>query len=180
VVVDPRRDVGEYLDEAKALGLTIVGVINTHVHADFIAGHLELAAATGAWIGYGSRAETEYPIRRFSHGERISLGGDEPGVDELGRNGHDGVELEILETPGHTWESISVVVREHPGDQVPYAVLTGDALFVGDVGRPDLVAAPGASPQELGTALYHSIHNVLLALPDQTRVMPAHGAGSFC
>ena len=175
VVVDPRRDIQEYLDEATALGLSIVGVINTHFHADFVAGHLELAAATGAWIGYGSRAETEYPIRRFRHGEKLSLGGGERDGVERG-----GVELEILETPGHTWESISVVVREHPGDPVPYAVLTGDALFVGDVGRPDLVAAPGASPRELGTALYDSIHNVLLALPDRTRVMPAHGAGSSC
>ncbi|HZK59610.1 MAG TPA: rhodanese-like domain-containing protein [Cryobacterium sp.] len=165
VVVDPRRDVTEYLVEAAALNLTITGVINTHFHADFVSGHLELAAATGAWIGYGQRAETEYAIRRFAHGDKISLGD---------------VELEILETPGHTWESISVLVREHAGDAVPYAVLTGDALFIGDVGRPDLIAAPGASPAELGTALYNSIHQVLLALPDEVRVMPAHGAGSSC
>ncbi|WP_427017276.1 rhodanese-like domain-containing protein [Pseudarthrobacter sp. P1] len=165
VVVDPRRDILEYLADAAANGLRIVGVINTHFHADFVAGHLELAEATGAWIGYGSKAATEYPIRTFAHGERVSLGE---------------VELEILETPGHTWESISVLVREHAGDPVPYAVLTGDALFVGDVGRPDLAACVGADPGELARALYGSLHNVLMALPDAVRVMPAHGAGSAC
>lgn len=165
VVVDPRRDIDEYLDAASASGLRITGVINTHFHADFVAGHLELAAATGAWIGYGSRAEADYPIRTFTHGEKLRLGD---------------VELEILETPGHTWESISILVREHAGDEIPYAVLTGDALFIGDVGRPDLAASVGADPLELASALYRSIHDVLLNLPDPVRVLPAHGAGSAC
>ncbi|GAB3267962.1 MBL fold metallo-hydrolase [Arthrobacter pigmenti] len=164
VVVDPRRDIDEYIADAEANNLSITGVINTHFHADFVAGHLELAAATGAWIGYGRRAETEYEIRTFGHGETISLGG---------------VELEILETPGHTWESVSVLVREQPGAS-PDAVLTGDALFIGDVGRPDLAAAVGADPDELARALYSSIHDVLMKLPDDVRVLPAHGAGSAC
>ncbi|HSK59151.1 MAG TPA: rhodanese-like domain-containing protein [Actinomycetospora sp.] len=164
VVVDPRRDVGEYLAEARHHDLEIVGVINTHFHADFLAGHLELARATGAWIGYGRRAEADYPIRRFADGERISLGE---------------VELEVLETPGHTPESISVLVREHPGDTVPYGVLTGDALFIGDVGRPDLLASIGWSSEDLGRMLHTSITR-LMSLPDEVRVFPAHGAGSAC
>lgn len=130
VVVDPRRDISEYLADAEARGFTVVGVINTHFHADFVAGHLEMAAETGAWIGYGRRAETEYPIRKLADGETISLGG---------------VTLEIMETPGHTPESISVLVYEHGQDTVPYGVLTGDALFIGDVGRPDLLASIGVT-----------------------------------
>ncbi|MHB1235291.1 MAG: rhodanese-like domain-containing protein [Microbacteriaceae bacterium] len=165
VVVDPRRDIDEYLSDADSQGLRIVGVINTHFHADFLAGHLELAEATGAWIGYGDTAETEYEIRPLAHHQKISLGE---------------VELEILKTPGHTWESISILVREHAGDEVPYAVLTGDALFIGDVGRPDLAASVGASPLELARALYDSIHNTLMVLPDAVRLLPAHGAGSAC
>ncbi|WP_338600385.1 rhodanese-like domain-containing protein [Saccharopolyspora sp. SCSIO 74807] len=165
VVVDPRRDVQVYLDDAAAAGLRIVGVINTHFHADFVAGHLELAEATGAWIGYGRRADPDYEIRAFAHGDRISLGE---------------VELEIVETPGHTWESVSVLVREHADDRAPNAVLTGDALFNGDVGRPDLAAAVGADPDELARALYVSTHETLMGLPDDVRLLPAHGAGSAC
>ncbi len=165
IVVDPRRDIDDYLADAELHGLSIVGVINTHFHADFVAGHLELAARTGAWIGYGRMAEAEYDIRRLAHGERISLGE---------------VEIEVLETPGHTWESISLLVREHAGDATPYAVLTGDALFIGDVGRPDLAVSVGASADELGRALYASIHDVLMALPDPVRLLPGHGAGSAC
>ncbi|MCB8904975.1 MULTISPECIES: rhodanese-like domain-containing protein [unclassified Streptomyces] len=165
VVVDPRRDVSEYLADARAHGLTVVGVINTHFHADFVAGHLELADTTGAWIGYGSRAETEYPIRTLAGGERIALGD---------------VALEIMETPGHTPESISVLVYEHGEDTVPYGVLTGDALFIGDVGRPDLLASVGVTAEELGAMLHDSVQNKLMALPDEVRVFPAHGAGSAC
>ncbi|WP_204001115.1 MBL fold metallo-hydrolase [Micromonospora lutea] len=165
ILVDPRRDVDEYLTDAQARGLTIEGVINTHFHADFLAGHLEVAAATGAWIGYGRRAETEYPIRKLSDGDRISLGQ---------------VTLQIMETPGHTPESVSVLVYEHADDTVPYGVLTGDALFIGDVGRPDLLASFGVTADELGRMLYHSVHRKLMALPDAVRVFPAHGAGSAC
>ncbi|WP_137992752.1 MBL fold metallo-hydrolase [Streptomyces vilmorinianum] len=165
VVVDPRRDVSEYLADAEAHGFTVVGVVNTHFHADFVAGHLEMAARTGAWIGYGRRAETEYPIRRLAEGERIVLGD---------------VALEIMETPGHTPESISVLVYEHADDSVPYGVLTGDALFIGDVGRPDLLASVGVTAETLGAMLHDSVQNKLMSLPDEVRVFPAHGAGSAC
>lgn len=165
VVVDPRRDVGEYLADAAAAGLTIVGIVNTHFHADFLAGHLELAHETGAWIGFGERAVTEFPIRHLADGERISLGE---------------VTLEILATPGHTPESISVLVREHADDEVAYGVLTGDALFIGDVGRPDLLASDGMSADELASMLYRTVQQRLMSLPDAVRVFPAHGAGSAC
>ncbi|WP_068274262.1 MBL fold metallo-hydrolase [Aldersonia kunmingensis] len=164
IVVDPRRDIGEYLADADKYGVRIEGVINTHFHADFVSGHLELVAATGAWIGFGEAAETEYPIRRLAHGERISLGE---------------VELEVLSTPGHTWESISLVVREHP-NATPAAVLTGDSLFIGDVGRPDLANLGEGSSADLARAMYHTIHQTLLELPDSVIVLPAHGAGSSC
>ncbi|RZU53556.1 rhodanese-related sulfurtransferase [Krasilnikovia cinnamomea] len=165
VLVDPRRDIAEYLADAQAHGLHIEGVINTHFHADFVAGHLEVAAATGAWIGYGRRADTEYDIRKLADGDRISLGE---------------ITLEIMETPGHTPESISVLVYEHPHDTVPYGVLTGDALFIGDVGRPDLLASAGVTADELGRMLYDSVQRKLMGLPDAVRVFPAHGAGSAC
>ncbi|MFD8592680.1 rhodanese-like domain-containing protein [Streptomyces sp. NPDC059637] len=165
VVVDPRRDVSEYLADAEERGFTIEGVINTHFHADFAAGHLELAARTGAWIGYGRRADADYEFRALADGERISLGD---------------VTLEIMETPGHTPESISIVVREHADDAVPHGVLTGDALFIGDVGRPDLLASLGVTADELGKMLYDSVQNKLMSLPDEVRVFPAHGAGSAC
>ena len=164
VVVDPRRDITEYLADAERYGLRIEGVINTHFHADFVSGHLELVQATGAWIGFGEAAETDYPIRRLADGEHLSLGE---------------VDLEMISTPGHTWESISVVVREHPG-AAPTAVLTGDSLFVGDVGRPDLVNIGDSSTSDLARAMYHTLHDKLLGLPDEVTVMPAHGAGSSC
>ncbi|MCJ0891990.1 MBL fold metallo-hydrolase [Rhodococcus sp. ARC_M12] len=164
IVVDPRRDIAEYLDDAAKYGLAIEGVVNTHFHADFVSGHLELVDATGAWIGFGEAAETDYPIRRLRDGERLSLGD---------------VELEILSTPGHTWESISVLVRERPG-VTPTAVLTGDSLFIGDVGRPDLVNLGDGSTTDLARAMYSTIHEKLLTLPDEVTVMPAHGAGSSC
>lgn len=165
VVVDPRRDIDEYVKDAKAAGLTIELVIETHFHADFLSGHLELAAATGAQIGFSSVAETEFESRKLADGERISLGE---------------VELEFRHTPGHTPESLSVVVWEHAGDDVPYGVLTGDTLFIGDVGRPDLLASIGFTRDELANQLYDSLHNKLLPLPDATKVFPAHGAGSAC
>ncbi|MBJ7385717.1 MAG: MBL fold metallo-hydrolase [Mycolicibacterium sp.] len=164
VVVDPRRDIGDYLADADKLGLTIEGVINTHFHADFVSGHLELVDATGAWIGFGEAAETDYPIRRLADGEHVSLGE---------------VDLEILSTPGHTWESISVLIRERAGAD-PAAVLTGDSLFIGDVGRPDLVNIGDSSTSDLARAMYRTLHDKLMMLPDGVTVMPAHGAGSSC
>ena len=165
VVVDPRRDIDIYLDEAVEHGLRIERVIETHIHADFLSGHLELAEATGAAISFGEKADVQFPIEPLGDGQRISLGE---------------VTFEILSTPGHTPESICIVVYEHPDDEVPYGVLTGDTLFVGDVGRPDLCASSGISSDELAHLLYRSLHDKLLALPDATRVFPAHGAGSSC
>jgi hydroxyacylglutathione hydrolase len=157
VVVDPRRDVGEYLADAEALGLTIELVIETHFHADFLSGHLELAEATGAAIVYSSVASPEFEHRSVADGERISLGE---------------VTLEFRHTPGHTPESMSVVVYEHGDDAEPTAVLTGDTLFVGDVGRPDLLASIGFTREELADKLYDSLHSKLMTLPDDTKVYP--------
>lgn len=168
VLVDPRRDIDDYLEDAATHGLSIEGVINTHFHADFLAGHLEVARATGAWIGYGSAAQPDYAIHALEDGQRINLGGPH------------GVALQILHTPGHTPESISVLVFEHADDEVPYGVLTGDGLFIGDVGRPDLLASEGLSADQLAGMLYTSLHGKLMSLPDAVRVFPAHGAGSSC
>jgi hydroxyacylglutathione hydrolase len=164
VVVDPQRDVAAYLCDAQRDGLRIERVIETHCHADFLSGHLELAAR-GAVICYGEGARADYPIEYLRDGERLDLGR---------------VQLEIRATPGHTPESISIVVYEHRDDAEPYGVLTGDTLFVGDVGRPDLLSAAGLSSTELAGQLFRSLHTKLLTLPDQTRVFPAHGAGSAC
>jgi hydroxyacylglutathione hydrolase len=164
VVVDPQRDISEYLADAEANGLRIERVLETHFHADFLSGHLELAEATGAAISYGSVAEPDFPIEPLAHGQRLSLGE---------------VSLEIRHTPGHTPEAISIVVHEHP-DAPPTAVLTGDTLFIGDVGRPDLLTSVGRTADSLARDLYRSLHEQLLTLPDETLVYPAHGAGSAC
>jgi rhodanese-related sulfurtransferase/glyoxylase-like metal-dependent hydrolase (beta-lactamase superfamily II) len=167
VVVDPQRDVDEYLADAEAHGFTITKVIETHFHADFLSGHLELAARTDADIIYGAAAagRVGFPIETHSNGDHISLGN---------------VDLEILETPGHTPESICIVVRPNGPESEPEGVLTGDTLFIGDVGRPDLLASVGVTAEELGFQLYRSLHDKLLTLPDATKVYPAHGAGSAC
>ncbi len=166
VVVDPQRDVTQYLADAEARGITIERVLETHVHADFLSGHLELAASTGATISYGEAVTgIGFPYEPLTDGQRLSLGE---------------VTLEIRATPGHTPESISIVVWEHPDDATPSAVLTGDTLFIGDVGRPDLLSSIGVSADELARRLFHSLRDQLLTLPDETRVFPAHGAGSAC
>ncbi|HTW07640.1 MAG TPA: MBL fold metallo-hydrolase [Acidimicrobiales bacterium] len=167
VVVDPRRDIAVYLEEAEDKGLRIERVLETHLHADFLSGHLELAAAAGAVISFGEEATLDFPTEPVVHGQRLSLGE---------------VTLEIRATPGHTPESICVVVYEHPGDSTPYGVLTGDTLFVGDVGRPDLLASSGSGfdATTLGRLLFHSLREQILSLPDETRIFPAHGAGSSC
>jgi hydroxyacylglutathione hydrolase len=164
VVVDPRRDVSAYLVDAAAAGLRIERVIETHCHADFLSGHLELAEA-GAVISYGSGAQVDFPVDFLTDGQCLDLGQ---------------VRLQIRATPGHTPESISVVVYEHRDDATPYGVLTGDTLFIGDVGRPDLLSAAGQSSADLAGHLFRSLHDKLLTLPDETRVFPAHGAGSSC
>ncbi len=161
-VVDPRRDVDEYVDEARAQNLAIRWVIETHLHADFVSGHRELAARTGATIVMGEKARAAFPHRAVRDGEEIRLGS---------------LVLRVLETPGHTPESISILVLD-PG---PRLVLTGDALFIGDVGRPDLAAsATGLTAEDMAGQLYDSLHDRLLALPDDVAVYPAHGAGSLC
>ncbi len=168
VVVDPIRDTTQYTDFAAARGLTITMVIETHVHADFLSGHLELAAATGAEIAYGEGASVEFPARTLRHGERVDLGS---------------VVIEVRATPGHTPESISLVlfdVADPALSEVPWAVLTGDTLFIGDVGRPDLLSSKGVTADELGRLLYRSTREQLLTLPDATKVFPGHGAGSSC
>jgi hydroxyacylglutathione hydrolase len=165
-VVDPQRDVDRYLAFAAEHDLRIEHVFLTHFHADFIAGHLELRERAGATIYLGAAARTEYRFTPLRDGDTVDLGR---------------VRLHALETPGHTAESISLVVFDLDLSATePRAVLTGDTLFVGDVGRPDLRVALGWSANDLGGLLYDSLRNKLLALPDQTGVYPAHGAGSLC
>lgn len=165
VIVDPQRDIGQYLDDVEPFGLTIRHVFLTHFHADFVAGHLELRDRTGAKIHLGARAKAEYIFTPMRDGDEITLGQ---------------VRLRILETPGHTPESISIVVYDLAKNAaVPHAVLTGDTLFIGDVGRPDLLASIGVHAADLAGMLYDSLHK-LMKLPDETLVYPAHGAGSMC
>src|SRR5471032_3682884 len=165
-VVDPQRDIEQYLVLAEQHGLSIANVILTHLHADFIAGHLELRDRVGARIYLGAAAKAEYAFTALRDGDRV----------ELGR-----VRLEAIETPGHTPESISIAVYDLDcSETAPHAVLTGDTLFVGDVGRPDLRAALGWSATDLGGLLYESLRTKLLTLPDASLVYPAHGAGSLC
>jgi glyoxylase-like metal-dependent hydrolase (beta-lactamase superfamily II) len=166
-VVDPQRDVEGYLADARELGLTIRHVFLTHFHADFVAGHLELRDITGASIHLGARAEAEYPFHAMRDGDTLALG--------------DSVRLQVLETPGHTPEGISILVFDVARDASrPHAVLTGDTLFIGDVGRPDLMASVGMTAESLAGMLYDSLRGKLMALPDETLVYPAHGAGSMC
>ena len=161
-VVDPRRDVDEYIDFARERGLAIRYVIETHLHADFVSGHRELAERTGAEIVFGTRAAAELPHRAVRNGDVLHVGD---------------VELRALETPGHTPESVSWLIVE---DGVPRRVLTGDTLFIGDVGRPDLAGSRGFTSEQMASMLYDSLHDTLLALPDDVEVWPGHGAGSAC
>ena len=165
VVVDPQRDVEQYLRDAQEGGYSIRYVVLTHFHADFLAGHIELRNRAGARIVMGAQAEAEFDFQRAKDGDLIELGD---------------VQIKILETPGHTPEGISLVVFDQTqSDTIPHAVLTGDTLFIGDVGRPDLLASIGVTADELAEMLYHSLDK-LRALPDTTLVYPAHGAGSMC
>ena len=166
IVVDPQRDIQQYLDDAAQLGVQIRHVFLTHFHADFLAGHLELRDHCGADIRLGAQAKAEYKFIPMKDGDTLEF---------------PGLRLQILETPGHTIESISLLVFDlQKNPDKPYAVLTGDTLFIGDVGRPDLRASLGWTAQDLGSHLYDSLHNKLLPLPDETLVYPAHGAGSLC
>ncbi len=165
-VVDPRRDVDQYVDDAAAQGLRIAHVILTHFQADFISGHLELRDRVGAEIHLGARGEAEYAHTPVHDGDVLDLGD---------------VGIVFRETPGHTVESICALVFDRTlSETKPHAVLTGDTLFIGDVGRPDLMASKGYSAEELAGWLYDSLHDKLLGIPDETLVYPAHGAGSLC
>jgi len=165
-VIDPQRDTDHYIAFASEHSLKIKHVFLTHLHADFVAGHLELRDRAGATIYLGDAAKASYAFTPLGDGQHLEFGN---------------VRLQILETPGHTPESISIVVYDRAAsDSQPQAVLTGDTLFIGDVGRPDLRAALGWSANQLGNMLFDSLHTKLLTLPDPTLVYPAHGAGSLC
>jgi len=166
IVIDPQRDIQQYLADADSRGFSIRHVFLTHFHADFVAGHLELRDRCGAAIHLGARAQAEYPFTPMRDGDSLAF---------------PGLRLQVLETPGHTIESICILVFDPARDPAnPHAVLTGDTLFIGDVGRPDLRASLGWSAADLGAHLYRSLRNKLLPLPGATLIYPAHGAGSLC
>jgi hydroxyacylglutathione hydrolase len=162
-VIDPQRDVDIYLDAAARLGLKIEHIIETHLHADFVSGHHELQERTGARIYLGKDAGATFPHVALRDGDSIQFGN---------------CRFDFLETPGHTVESVCIVMTDVGVGGGPRAVFTGDTLFVGDVGRPDL--SGNHTPQELAAMLYRSLHEKLLKLPDETVIYPAHGAGSLC
>lgn len=162
-VVDPQRDVEIYLAAAAERGLKIRHIFETHLHADFVSGHVELARRTGADIYIGARAGAEFPHVPLSDAFELRMGR---------------VRIDVMETPGHTPESCCLVVTDEEKRSTPFAVLTGDTLFIGDVGRPDL--SPNHTSQQLAGMLYDSLHVKLLRLPDDVLVYPAHGAGSLC
>jgi glyoxylase-like metal-dependent hydrolase (beta-lactamase superfamily II)/rhodanese-related sulfurtransferase len=164
-VVDPQRDVHQYLAEADANGQKIKYIIETHLHADFVSGHVELAAKTGAQIVFGEKAKAEFGHLAVREGDELGVGS---------------VRLKILETPGHTPEGISILVEDSENGDEPKKVLTGDTLFIGDVGRPDLAGGAGFTAAQMAEMLYESLHEKLLKLPDEVEVYPAHGAGSLC
>ena len=164
-VVDPQRDVDQYIEEAAAHNFRIKYVIETHLHADFVSGHREQAARTGAEIVFGEKAGAALSHRAAKDGDEISAGR---------------VRLRIMETPGHTPESICVLVTDTEVSDQPQRVLTGDTLFIGDVGRPDLAGGKGYTPQAMAAMMYDSLHDKLLRLDDAVEVYPAHGAGSMC
>ncbi len=164
-IVDPQRDVQQYLDEAEANGQKIKYVIETHSHADFVSGHLELAEKTGAEIVFGQKATTEFPTLKVKDGDELSVGK---------------VKLKFLDTPGHTPDGITILAQNTEDSSEPVKMLTGDTLFVGDVGRPDLVGSRGFTAEQMGALLYDSIHEKILPLSDGTEIYPAHGAGSLC
>jgi len=162
-VVDPQRDVDLYLEAAEKQGLTIRYIFETHLHADFVSGHKELAARTGAHIYVGQAAGATYPHIGLTDGSRVHVGS---------------VRVDVLATPGHTLESLCLLLTDEERSEEPWAVLTGDTLFIGDIGRPDL--SKTYTPQQLAGMMYDSLHQKLMTLPDAVLVYPAHGAGSLC
>ncbi|HEY6120394.1 MAG TPA: MBL fold metallo-hydrolase [Pyrinomonadaceae bacterium] len=164
-IVDPQRDIDQYLNEADAQRLKIKYVIETHLHADFVSGHRELQARTGAEIVFGQKADIPFPHLAVKDGDELALGR---------------LKLRILETPGHTPESICILLTDSEVSSQPQKILTGDTLFIGDIGRPDLAGGKGYTPEVMAAMMYNSLHEKLLRLPDQVEVYPAHGAGSLC
>ena len=170
-VIDPQRDVQQYIDEAGERAQRIKYIIETHSHADFVSGHVELAAKTGAEIIFGLRAATQFPTHKVQDGDVLKVGA---------------ISLRFMETPGHTPEGICIVAEEATEKEVdrsvrsPLKIFTGDTLFIGDVGRPDLIGSKGFTAEQMGGMLYDSLHDKILRLPDETEVYPAHGAGSLC
>ena len=162
-VIDPQRDVDIYCETAAGRNWKIEYIIETHLHADFVSGHRELAERTGARIYLGAGSGAEFPHVEVKDGDEIQFGQ---------------CCLRFLQTPGHTLESVCILMNDRGQPERPGAVFTGDTLFVGDVGRPDL--SPTHTPQQLADIMYRSIHEKLLTLPDDTEIFPAHGAGSLC
>lgn len=161
-IIDPQRDVQQYLDEAEANGQQIKYIIETHSHADFVSGHLELSEKTGAEIIYGQRAKTTFPTHKVKDSDELNVGN---------------IKLKFFETPGHTPEGITILAQSEGATD---KLFTGDTLFIGDVGRPDLIGSKGFTAQQMGEMLYDSLHEKILPLSDETEVYPAHGAGSLC
>jgi hydroxyacylglutathione hydrolase len=162
-VVDPQRDIEQYINAAEAEGLKIRYVIETHLHADFVSGHKELAERSGARIVFGSKAGATFDYAPVKDGDELRIGK---------------VILRVMETPGHSPESISILVIDTEVSNRPQKVLTGDTLFIGDVGRPDLVISKGFTAERMAGMLYDSLHDKLLKLDDAVEVWPAHGRGS--
>jgi len=164
-IIDPQRDVQQYIDEAESHGQRIKYIIETHSHADFVSGHVELAAKTGAEIIYGQRAATQFPTHKVNDGDELNVGK---------------IKLSFRETPGHTPEGITIIATDSEDASATAKMFTGDTLFIGDVGRPDLIGSKGFTAQQMGEMLYDSLHEKILSLPDETEVYPAHGSGSLC
>ena len=164
-IIDPQRDVQQYLTEAEANGQKIKYIIETHSHADFVSGHIELAEKTGAEIIYGRLANTQFPTHKVKDGDELSVGS---------------VRLKFFETPGHTPEGITIIAEDSADKDAPLKIFTGDTLFIGDVGRPDLIGSKGFTAEQMAEMLYDSLHEKILPLPDSAEVYPAHGAGSLC
>jgi len=161
-IIDPLRDIEAYLELAKEHNTKIKYIFETHFHADFVSGHLDLAKATGAPIVYGPDTETSFPVYKAKDGEEFRVGD---------------LTLEVLHTPGHTIESSCYLVKDQKGK--PHAIFTGDTLFVGDVGRPDL-SSGNLSKEQLASLMYDSLQGKVIPLPDDVIVYPAHGPGSSC
>jgi len=164
-IIDPQRDIQQYLDEAAANNQKIKYIIETHSHADFVSGHIELAKKTGAEIVFGQRANTTFETHKVKDGDELAVGK---------------IKLKFLETPGHTHEGITILAENTENPAKPLKMFTGDTLFIGDVGRPDLVGSKGFTAEQMASMLYDSLYEKILPLPDETEVYPAHGAGSLC